>query len=284
MKLFGISEAKYYCSSFGATRGDSQGSIDSFLRNRMGTASKTIKEGTQTFAEYRDCSLRDVERCLFFAASHFRRCLDLMIASASPWAHVTIYYGNWYASRALLGIFGCTIFGSVVIDVEKSTPGQQVLRLRRIGNSQGQQPTTYRGSHRKYWDLFYKAVKPLRPMVQVHLAPALSPVKGDPVWLIQQRNDINYDSCSALDLAYNFQESFSKNRFPACLPGALYTQFAILESLLELSYSYISLFKLRTDALANIGRHKSLRKSVSKLVYSEKCNGLVRKTKKSLVT
>jgi hypothetical protein len=284
MRLFGIAEANHYCSSFATTVGDAEGSIEHFQQNRMGNRSRIIREGTSIFAEYRDCSLRDVERCLFFAASHYRRCLDLMIPSASPWAHVTIYYGSWYASRALLGMFGCAIFNSVVVDVHTSSPGQQVLRLRRFGNGPGQQPTTYTGSHRRFWDLFYRAVTRLRSIVQPHLAPALSPVGGDPVWLIKQRNDINYDSWASLDLVHRFRGSFSKPLFPRCLPGFLVTQFTILESLLELSYLYASQFNLRTDTLVSIGRPGYLRNKVAELVYNEKSPGLVRKTRKSMVT
>ena len=284
MRLFGITEARHYCSSFTGTPGYAGKSIESFQQHRLGKQSRIIREGTQLFSEYRDCSLRDVERCLLFAASHYRRCLDLMIPSASPWALVTVYYGIWYASRALLGMFGCTIVRNLVIDVQKSSPGQQELRLRRIGNYQGQQQTTYKGSHRIFWDLFYTAVISLRTMVAPKFAAALSPVKGDPVWLIEQRNEVNYDSWIALGFIQHFGSSFSKHRFPGSLPGSLVTQFSILELLLELTYSYASQFNVQTDALIRIGQYGSLRDKVSELVYKEKAPGLVRKTKKSIIT
>lgn len=282
MRLFGVVEARHYCSSFNATTGDAEGSIDEFQRNHLGNRSLIIREGTQLFGEFRDCCLRDVERSLFFAASHYRRCLDLMIPSASAWAHVTIYYGNWYASRALLGMFGCIIFNNFVVDVNKSSPGKQELSLRRIGQRQGQQPTTYTGSHRRYWDLFYNAVTTLRPMVQPHLAAALSPVRGDPVWLIQQRNSVNYDTWICVNHVKDFNNSFSKDTFPNSLPGSLTTQFTILESLLELTYSFASRFSLNTDALESMGRSSGvLREKVRELIYNQKAPSLVRKTKKS---
>lgn len=284
MRLFRINEAKHYCSSFNATQGDAENSINTFQRNRLGRQSRSFREGNILFEEYRDCSLRDVERSLFFAASYYRRCLDLMLSSAAPWAHVTIYYGSWYASRGLLGMFGCTIFNEVVVDVNRGSPGQQELRLRVIGNRQGQQSSTYHGSHRRYWDFFYTAVTPLRPMVQPNIAPALYPVSNNPVWLIQQRNTINYDSWEGLQLSRGFQKTFSNNSFPGSLPGPLLPQFKVLESLLELSFVYASQFGLHTDAFVNLGVSGNLRAKVSELIYNEKAPGLVRKTKKSTIT
>lgn len=207
-----------------------------------------------------------------------------MIPSSSAWAHVTLYYGSWYASRALLGMFGCTVFSRVVVDVKKGSPGQQKLRLRVIGNEAGQQPTTFRGSHRIFWDIFYTAVQNLIPMVDPRFAAVLSPVGGNRVWQIQHRNEVNYNSHIGLRLAEDFDRSFSKQRFPGCLPGVLNTQFGILETLLELVYSYAHQFSLKTDALNGLGSPACLRDKVSHLVYADRPPGLVRKTKKTAIT
>ena len=283
MRIFGISEAHYYCSLFGRSSGDAKESIDDFRRSYL-RPGRNIKEGTVLFQQYRDCSLRDVERSLFFAASHYRRSLDLMIPSSSPWAHVTLYYGSWYASRALLGMFGCTVSGNVVVDVGRGSPGHQELRLRGIGNKRGQQSTTYRGSHRIFWDLFYSAFRGLTPMVAPHFAAVLSPISGDPVWQIQHRNEVNYDSFIGFRLAQDFNRSFSKQGFPSCLPGVLSTQFTILETLLELVYSFALQFSLSTDALDGLGRPAPLRDKVRHSIYNDKPPGLVRKTRKTVVT
>jgi len=233
------------------------------------------------FDQYRSCSLREVERHLFFAVSQYRRCLDLMISSASPWAHVTIYYGSWYISRALLGMFGCTIFNRFVIDVQRNLPGNQELRIRRIGNNPGQQPTTYGGGHQRYWDLFYNAASSLRPMVPPKFAAALTPVSGDPIWQIDRRNKINYDSWEALNLSRDFQASFSQDTFPASLPGVIGTQFGIFEKLLELTFSFAKQFGFQTDALNSLGHVGSLSLSIRGLVYNSGAPGLVKKTLKS---
>lgn len=284
MKIFGISEAKYYCSSFGRATGNAQKSISDFQKNHLGTRNRTITEGTPLFQQYRDCSLRDVERSLFFAASHYRRSLDLMIPSSSPWAHVTLYYGSWYASRALLGMLGCAVFGKVVVDVNKGSPGQQELRLRGIGSKPGQYNSTFQGSHRIFWDIFYTAIQNLTPMVDPHFAAVLSPVGGNRVWQIQHRNEVNYDSYVGFRVVEDFDRSFSKQAFPGCLPGVLNTQFGILEALLELVYSYAHRFGLSTDTLNGVGHPACLRDKVRSLIYTDKPPGLVRKTRKTVVT
>jgi hypothetical protein len=274
MRIFGVNEAHYYCSSFNSSTGDAEQAIEDFRKNRLSNR-RIIKEGTPLFQQYKDCSLRDVERSLFFAASHYRRSLDLMITSSSPWAQVTLYYGSWYASRALLGMFGCTIFkNSKVIDVDRGSPGQQELHLRT-------ESTTYRGPHRTYWDLFYRAVRTLRPMVDPGFSAALSPVSSNPIWQIEKRNDVNYCSLASLNLAQQFKTSFSKQAFPACLPGVLGTQYGILEGLLELAFDYAAQFGLNTDALIGLSTKTSLRKIVGDLVYSKKPPGLVKKTRKA---
>lgn len=280
MKLFGIAEANHYCSSFTPVTGDAERSLERFQDNYL-TSPRFLKEGTPIFNQYRSCSLRDVERHLFFAVSHYRRCLSLMIPSASPWAYVTIYYGSWFVSRALLGMFGCAIFKKYVIDVKRNSPGNQELRLRRIGNQLGQQPTTYNGGHQRYWDLFYKAVATLRPMVPPKFAAILAPVGGDPIWQIDRRNLINYDSWEGLSLSRNFQISFTQATFPGSLPGILGTQFGILEALLELTFAFAKQFCFQTDTLNVLGHTGSLSDSIRSLIYNDDPPGLVRKTIKS---
>lgn len=281
MRIFGINEAMHFCSSFAGSLGDAKGSIVEFQKRHLGQQGRMIREGTSLFQEYVDCSLRDVERSLFLAASQYRRSLDLMIPSSSPWAHVTLYYGSWFASRALLGMFGCTVFRSVVIDVASSSPGRQALQLHGIGKRQGQMTTTYNGSHRQFWDFFYRAVGALRPMLGPRFAAVLAPVNRRPTWQIEQRNNLNYDCHAALRLSQDFSQGFSKERFPGSMPGALGTQYRILEGLVELAYAYAVQFGVSTDALSGLGQPGPLRDKVRQLIYGDKPPGLVRKTRKS---
>lgn len=272
MRIFGITEASYYCSKFGRTTGDSQGSIIDFKNNRLRSPSMAfpIREGTTIFQEYLDCSLRDVERSLFFAISHHRKSHELLFSSSSPWAFVTLYYGSWYASRAIMGLFGCAIFDNYIIDVHQGTTSYQELQLRRIGNGADQEPCSYKGSHRIYWDLFYNSVRSLVPMVSSHLAPALTPVSGDPVWLIKNRNKINYDTRIGISVVEDFDSHFSPTNFPSSLPGALSTQFHIFESLLEIACDFSNSFGLNTDALDGIGGSMPFSKKIKKWIYTNK--------------
>lgn len=280
MRLFGISEAEYYCSSFQNLQGLAEGSLLDYQRNKIRIRNHTIPEGSAVFDEFRSCSLREVDRCLFLAASHYRRFLDLLIPSATHWASVTLYYGSWYASRALLGMFGCNIFTDIVIDVLSSTPGNQELRVRAVRQNQ---LSTYRGSHERYWDLFYQAVRQMIHMVPANLSIALSPINGDPKWHIAHRNKVNYDTFKGLELARDFQSGFHKNSFPSSLPGILATQYAINEALLELSFVYAKQFRLSTDALNILSSSSTLKQQVKSKIYHQKPPALIKKTRKAII-
>lgn len=285
MRLFGISEAEYYASLFGGSGGDSERSFSEFCKKRvLGNKARMLSEGTRIFDEYRDCLLRDVERALFFSASHYRRALDLMVPSASPWAQVTLYYGNWYVAHALLGLFGCAIVSNHVIDVGTGLPGHQALRVRGIGKEPGQAFTTCSGSHQRFWDLFYKAFRGTRAAFPSSFQPVLYPVGNDPLWQIGQRNDINYDLFRSARLAEDFDLGFACAGFPGCLPGPMQTQYKVFEQLLEMSFHYARDFQIATDAFDGFRGHSPLRPKVRELVYNARPSGLVRKTKKSKLT
>src|SRR5262249_41935775 len=122
MNLFGVAEAHYYCRSFGNSPAPSNGSLKAYVSS-IPSKVVSLREGTAAFSEYRDCALRDVERSLFLAISHYRRALDLMLVSSCGWAHVTLYYGSFFAASALLGLFGGFVDGPTVIDVVTNAPG-----------------------------------------------------------------------------------------------------------------------------------------------------------------
>lgn len=283
MILFGINEAQYYCSTFSGSLGDSEKSLDEFLQKHL-AGLRTFSEGQPIFNEYRDCVLRNVERTLFFSASHYRRSLDLMMSSSSPWAHVTLYYGSWQAAHALLALFGGSIINNNVIDVGRGQPGNQILRVRLIGKNPWQENTTYRGSHQIFWDLFYGAFQPIKATFPASFQLALSPVSGNRVWQIQKRNEINYDSLSSIQLAQEFDRLFVCNTFPNCLPGDMIIQYKLFELLLEMSFYYAKLFGVSTDALNNFKTPLPLRRKITKIIYAEKPKGLVKKTIKSKIT
>lgn len=282
MQIFKISEAKYFCTSFSNTTGFSERSIKEFFNHniRNNRTNFILNENTSIFKEYRDCALREIERNLYFAFSHYRRTLDLMISSSSSWGYVTIYYACFFCARALLGLFGCYIFDRYVIDVKNGNIGQQVLRVKKIGNKANEEFTTYNGSHQKFWDLFYNAFNPFRPMVTPEQRISLSPINNDPAWLINQRNEVNYDTWYALSLSKDFLNSFNKQNFPNSLPGVLRTGYGVLESLIDLTSTYEKQFKINSQAIYSLKNIKNFKKNIKELIYKPKAPALVRKMNK----
>ena len=100
MRIFTIDGAGHYCGQFERNVGTVNQTLEEFKKTRLEGRNR-INEGTALFDEYRACALRDADRCLLLAASHYRRALDLMVPSSSHWAHVTLYYGTWFAAHAL---------------------------------------------------------------------------------------------------------------------------------------------------------------------------------------
>jgi hypothetical protein len=279
MQLFGTGEAAHFCSHYTTIPATVGVSFESYEAANL-RANQRLIEGTQEFDSFRCVLLCNAERYLFLAASHYRRSLDLMLPSSSAWAQVTLYYGTWYTAHAILALFGGAVLKKLVVDVERSSPRRQALRVNRISSQ-------YRGSHRQFWDLFYRAVAPLRPRVPANLAIGLIPVSNDPVWQISRRNEVNYDPLEALKLADAFNRTYSHATFPSSLPGALATQYRVFESLIEIAFDFAQQFSVRTDGLAVLGTPSGspeLTAQVRSRVYNERVRGLVSKTQKKAVT
>ncbi len=226
------------------------------------------------FSSYRDCALREAERCLFLAISNYRRALDLMIPGASSLAHVTLYYSSYFAARALLGMFGGWIGNRMAVDVTASQPGNQELQVNRKVQS------TYSGSHERFWDLFYGAAASLVPWVDTKTRFAITPVSGTVTWQSENRNEVNYDSFSACQLASNFQANFDAGKFPASLPGRLSTQFSVSEGLLLITSNFVRNFGLSTDALDALMPAGPRKAKIERLVFRDRAPKLVHRTKR----
>ena len=274
MRLFSRAGARHYCTSFQPRPGIAEQSPDEFRDARL-QSQHTVTEGTSLFDEYRACALRDAERSLFLASSHYRRSLDLMMVSSSHWAQVTLYYGAFYAARSLLGMFGCAVLHRHVVHVSRSRPGSQELSVERIGTGRGRYYVTENGSHRQFWEIFYLTVKPVIRLVDVKFAAALSPVSSSNTWLIEQRNNVNYKTKFSLDLAESFGRTFNEDDFPDSLPGALQTQFKVSEGLLAASCSLAKRFGLGTDALRFLGSATSFADLVRDSIYEPGLPNLV---------
>ncbi len=249
MNTFSMGESKYYCSKFSQMSGDSEKSIKDFQRSYLQNAT-ILKEGTGLFNEYRDCSLRNIERLIFLSASNYFRSASLLASSSAPWAHVTLYYGSFFAANALLGLWGCTIFQKYIVEVDNGTCGHQRLRVRCIGTNR--ELAVKGGSHEQFWAIFYNTAAQIKPVILPEYRIALEPIQNSSSWLIEKRNQVNYDSYNGICSVVNFGNNFNATQFPQSLPGDLNVQFKTLKTLLNAVRHYAKEFGLSTDALYNI--------------------------------
>lgn len=275
MNIFHVAGAKHFCQNFG-TSGSSTGSLKDYLA-RLNKTITQLREGSQEFNEYRNCSLCDSERSLFLAASHYRRALDLMTIGSAAWAHVTLYYGSFLAAHSIITMFGGWIDPPLWVEVSAANPGQQELHIHRkppSGKKGG-------GTHKGFWDLYYIACKPLTVSVDRTLLFAVDPVSSNPYWQIEARNEINYDTYRAFELSYGFKSGFDEMRFPSCLPGKLNTQYQVTEAMILQAFSFAKTFGLATDAMNLLMPTTPRCDVVKKLVYEVVSPNLEAKTRKA---
>lgn len=281
--LFSITEAKYFCKNFASTSGISEASPEDFIISQLGNKKTACVEGSQDFVNLRDCILREAERALFLAISHYRRSLDLMVSSSAHWLHVTLYYGTWYSAHAFLLMFGCYKDTKNIIDVKRGNPGKQELQNWKIGrkNGQFQVPGSNYSPHRSFWNIFYEAVTPLRRIVDQKLSPCLYPISSDNNWLINKRNNVNYKTTESIDVIFKFQDSFSEEKFPNCLSGDLSTQYTIFEYLLKLTSYFAKDFNIYNDSLDKLMPNSNFTEKIRDLIYERRAPDLIKKIKNS---
>ena len=277
MRVFSIAGAQHYCQHFQHGAAPQNRTLDDFVRRR-GARLRTFTEGSLDFEEYRTLALRNVERDVFLAASHLRRSLDLMVHSAGHWAHVTLYYGAFYAARALLGMFGCRVFGDSIVEVERSQAGAQRLVKRAINRGANPYTLNRRGSHERFWEAFYNAARSIRPLTHPSLTTFLTPIFNDAAWLIKQRNMINYLAEDSLDTCATFLSIFDDKDVPNSLPGTTNTQYQVSQGLLTVALDFSDRLALVTDALDVYGVQGSLQEKVKRFVYEISVPTLVAQT------
>lgn len=260
MRLFDITEARYFCQPLPAhTPGQGQ-SLATFHKNLRVTR---LVEGQLHFNVHRVSLLNAVERWILFGVADYRRALDMFIPSNAPWAQVTLYYSSFFAANAILGMFGVWVGLGRFIDVESGTPTQQVLRVARKVTS----PSGLQGSHQVFWDLFYEGCNTIGPWAPPHLQTVVAPVNNDRAWQIKARNDINYDMAAAFDGAVLMHTAFDARRFRD-FGGVLGQQLEVTEGLLKLALYFANDFGISSFAyngLSESERPKALRALVTKV-------------------
>jgi hypothetical protein len=172
-----------------------------------------------------------------------------------------MYYATFFAATSLMGLFGAwKIGGNRILDVASGTPGSQQLVVRRYAS-------TFSGSHQSFWDYFYLNASSLDPLVEPTLRFALVPISGSVTWLIDNRNDVNYDSHGAFALMAGFGATFRRSKFPASLPGAINTQFQHMEAMIRIAAKFSRDLGINTDAVRMLGPSQSRRETIRRLVY-----------------
>jgi hypothetical protein len=274
MRLFDYAGAEHYCKALAAAPASAVGSLKSY-HNALTKSVRVFNEGTPRFDERRIAALHDVERQLFLGASNYLRALDLLISSAAPWAHVTLYYSAFFSANAILGMFGGWIDAPKrIVEVHTSTIGTQSLVLRKNVAS----PKPYTGSHRVFWDFFYDSRGQIAPWVKPALRPTLEPVMGDPIWQISRRNDVNYDAEIAHHAVSVFPPTLNSVNFRRSLSGPLATQLDVSEGLLLIAFDFAREFGLDSFALATLGVGKR-KDCIKRLIVDAKLPKLVAQSK-----
>ncbi len=267
MRVFSVAGAQHYCHNFQAGAAPPNISLDDFVHGPAARL-RTFAEGSTEFDEYRTLALRNAERDLFLAASHFRRSLDLMIQSSCHWAHVTLYYGGMFAARSLLGMFGCRVLPNNIVEVDRSQPGSQRLVKRSTKGGANVYPLSRKGSHERFWEAFYNAARSIRRLTNAPSATVLTPISNDAAWLTKQRNRTNYTAEASISMAQAFGgATFDVNNLPHGLPGVTNTQFRVCQGLLSVALDFTDRFGLSTDGLDVYGNQNTLREKIIRFVY-----------------
>lgn len=234
MKVLNLAGARYFCKGFSATAGPAGGSLRDFVGSHLRRRGR-FAEGSVEFDSLRDCLVRNSERSLLLALSHYRRALDLLTPIASPWAAVTMYYGAYFSAHSILGLVGGAIDApSWVVEISSANPGSQELSVRPLPRK-AQSPHKFTGSHRVFWDHFYEAGSQIQPWCPQGLDSPLAPVNKTIPWQIDNRNSVNYDTFVALDSAAAFSTSFNSLNFPGSLRGPMATQYTVTKQTIELA-------------------------------------------------
>ena len=265
MRLFDLPNAKAFAAGFGAAGATGRGSPDDCLS--VVARQRSFKEGTTEFDEVRDAMLRHGELGLLLAASNVRRALGLMTVASAPWAHVTLYYGAWFASSAIMAMLGGYLHHyRWHLSVEGAGLGG--LSLKATPRQSGSQ--TREGSHQRFWRELYDGLRTFEPWVPAPHKVAAHPANGDPLWMVTERNLVNYKLHVSEERAIIFGSSFDALSFPGCLAGPIATQYGLSINLLGLAFWLAAEVGLSTNALDRYGLPGSTRQHlIASLVLDE---------------
>ncbi|WP_215851119.1 hypothetical protein, partial [Acidithiobacillus caldus] len=144
--------------------------------------------------------------------------------------------------------------------------------------------SSYKGSHQKFWDFYFENARLLYPnATTTEERFSLTPISSDPMWLISNRNDFNYDTFSAITLSEQHSLYFSPQNGLSSLPGELYTQFHFVESLLVLTNRIVRSAGISSDAVSTLCNATTRSARVRELVIRKRPPSMARIVRKNLI-
>lgn len=242
MKSLTKSGAKHFVGSFAATPASARQGVEDYLTTSKAKGS-TFIEGSPRFAELRDCMLREADRSLLLSVNCFARALGGLRAASAYWSLVGLYYASFFSAKAVLGMHGCWMCRPKMwIEVIDANPGKQKLAYRTVAyGGRG-------GSHQIAWIAFYSAMTPLRSWLTTgHAKLAAYPVNSNDTWLIETRNEVNYDPAKAFKMKEDFEATYDSTNLPSCFGGKLRTMFDITHAFVLFARDTAKEMGLQTD-------------------------------------
>lgn len=279
MALFNEDEARHFFSI------NPTSIANSSFRDWANSLSKgaRLSEGASEFDILRVQSHREVERLLLLGANHYRRTYDLLSAISAPWAFVTLYYGSYFVANALLGALGAWMLNrNHVLQVSTTSPGSQCFDIINRSSS-------YKGSHQRFWEFYFANATLLSANATAEERFALLPISADPMWLITNRNDVNYDTYSAIKLSELHKSSFLPINGPSSLPGEpiiqgqINTQLHFVKSLLILTNRIVQSSRINSDAISALCTAATRSQRVRELVIRQRSPSMARSVPKKII-
>ena len=243
--------AKHFCENFSSTPSTLNCTVKEFIKKQSKTK-RVYVEGSPEFSALRDCLLREAERSIFFSNALYANALRANRESTGWWSHVTLYYSAFFAAQGLLAMHGgCLIDNKFWLEVTDPTIGAINLTVNRTVHPK--LLAAHPGStHKSFWKVFYWAVRSLYTHAPNNLAFALSPVQSSDSWLIDSRNEYNYQTPKALKSLTEFINTYDSTKLPGSLPRHLVVMDNVAYALRELAARWRGSYNLTSDVLTNI--------------------------------
>ena len=188
------------------------------------TSGRQFGEGTTPFNELRVCLLQEAEQYVLMAQSCYSQGLEGLRVGSAAWSIVSFYYSAFFATKAIMGTYGCWMAApNRWIEVVDATAGNLKLAYRTTPY-----PTQARGSHKVAWAAYYRVMSTLSNfLTSPDAIVAKTPVHSQESWLINTRNDVNYEPQVAFKICAEFESSFLPTAIPDSLKGRLSTMLQV---------------------------------------------------------